>query len=244
MTGRNPAPSADAAELRNEIERLEAEARRLRSEVESSRQFLAQVMDAEDAARRRIAQLIHDDALQTLLAANQELIEAAPGRAQVMRAHDVVSASIARLREALLSLHPVTLEQGGLRHALDALARQAERQGSMEVLMEVDPKAIGVDDELVLAISRELLANAARHAKAAYVSLSVLPGTLPGTILLEVHDDGVGVEPGAREGALAAGHIGLASVTQRVEASGGSFELRSERGAGTTARAVLGGASA
>ncbi len=36
-------------------------------------------MDAEDRARRRIAQLIHDDALQSLLAANQELMEAAPG---------------------------------------------------------------------------------------------------------------------------------------------------------------------
>lgn len=231
-----------AEQLRDEIDRLETEARRLRSEVASSRQFLAQVMDAEDAARRRIAQLIHDDALQTLLAANQELIEAAPGRAQVMRAHDVVSASIARLREALLALHPVTLEQGGLRHALDAVARQAERQGTMEVTMEVDPNAIGLKDELVLAISRELLANAARHAKANYVSLSVLPGPAE-TILLEVHDDGIGVEPGAREGALAAGHLGLASVTQRVEASGGNFELRSEAGVGTTARAVLGGGS-
>jgi two-component system NarL family sensor kinase len=233
-------PEAEASELRDEVERLEVEARRLRSEVESSRLFLAQVMDAEDAARRRIAQLIHDDALQTLLAANQELIEAAPGRAQVMRAHEVVSASIARLREAVLSLHPVTLEQGGLQHALDAIARQAERQGSLTVLMEIDPQAVGVDDELVLAISRELLANAARHSRAANVSLSVLPGTDEGTILLEVHDDGQGIEPGAREGALAAGHIGLASVTQRVEASGGRFELRSEPGAGTTARVVLG----
>ncbi|CAN5641097.1 hypothetical protein BH10ACT11_BH10ACT11_15320 [soil metagenome] len=175
-----------------------------------------------------------------MLAANQELIEAAPGRAQVMRAHEVVSASIARLREALLSLHPVTLEQGGLRHALDAVARQAERQGSMEVSMEIDANAVCFDDVLVLAIARELLANAARHARANCVSLSVFPGPEPDTILLEVHDDGVGIEPGAREGALAAGHLGLASVTQRVEATGGSFELRSELGAGTTARAVLG----
>ena len=233
--------AAGAAELRDEIERLEIEARRLRSEVEASRQFLAQVMDAEDAARRRIAQLIHDDALQTLLAANQELIEAAPGRAQVMRAHEVVSASIARLREARPLPAPgdpragrAATRAGRDRQPGRAAGRAQGRDGDRSA------SAVGVDDELVLAIARELLANAARHSRAESVSLSVLPGADDGTILLEVHDDGVGIEPGAREGALAAGHIGLASVTQRVEASGGTFELRSEPGAGTTARAVLG----
>ena len=97
-------------------------------------------MDAEDQGRRRIAQLIHDDSLQTLLAANQELIEAAPGRAQVQRAHEVVEATIARLREAMMALHPVTLEQGGFEQALGAVARQAARQGGFEVELDVDPR--------------------------------------------------------------------------------------------------------
>ena len=97
-------------------------------------------MDAEDQGRRRIAQLIHDDSLQTLLAANQELIEAAPGRAQVQRAHEVVEATIARLREAMMALHPVTLEQGGFEQALGAVARQAARQGGFEVRIERRPR--------------------------------------------------------------------------------------------------------
>ena len=116
-------------ELRAENDRLRTQLAELRAELTVNRQLVAQVMGAEDQGRRRIAQLIHDDSLQTLLAANQELIDAAPGRAQVERAHEVVEAAIKRLREAVEALHPVTLEQGGLEQALGAVARQAGRQG-------------------------------------------------------------------------------------------------------------------
>ena len=126
-------------------------------------------MEAEDHGRRRIAQLIHDDSLQTLLAANQELIEAAPGRAQVQRAHEVVEAAIGRLREAMMALHPVTLEQGGFEQALGAVARQAARQGGFEIAIDIDRSALDREDELLLAVARELLTNAARHAGASRV---------------------------------------------------------------------------
>ena len=213
------------------------ELERLRAELDSCRQLVAQVMEAEDAARRRIAQLIHDDALQSLLAANQELIEAAPGRAQVTRAHEVVSGSIERLREALVALHPVTLEEGGFELALGAVTRQAERQGGFEMDVDVDPEAIGDQDELVLAVARELLTNATRHSGASRVGLRL--SRVDGGIELEVSDDGRGIEPGRREQALAEGHIGLASVTQRLHAVGGELELSAGPNGGTVALARL-----
>jgi two-component system NarL family sensor kinase len=213
------------------------ELERLRAELDSCRQLVAQVMEAEDAARRRIAQLIHDDALQSLLAANQELIEAAPGRAQVTRAHEVVSGSIERLREALVALHPVTLEEGGLELALGAVTRQAERQGGFEMDVDLDPEAIGDQDELVLAVARELLTNATRHSGASRVGLRL--SRVDSVIELEVSDDGRGIEPGRREQALAEGHIGLASVTQRLHAVGGELELSAGPNGGTVALARL-----
>jgi two-component system, NarL family, sensor kinase len=194
-------------------------------------------MEAEEAARRRIAQLIHDDALQSLLAANQELHEAAPGRAQVTRAHEVVSASIERLREALVALHPVTLEEGGFELALGAVTRQAERQGGFEVAVDVDREAIGDQDELLLAVARELITNAVRHSGADRVSVRL--SRVDGAVELEVADDGSGIPPGRREEALADGHIGLASVTQRLGAAGGAFEITDAPGGGTVALARL-----
>ncbi|MET0751469.1 MAG: ATP-binding protein, partial [Solirubrobacterales bacterium] len=221
-----------AGELAGENAELRAEVAALRAELDTCRQLVAQVIDAEDQGRRRIAQLIHDDSLQTLLAANQELIEAAPGRAQVQRAHEVVAATIARLREAMMALHPVTLEQGGFEQALGAVARQAARQGGFEIRIEVEPEALGAEDELLLSIARELLTNAAQHAGAEQVS--VVLRRVGGELELEVIDDGRGIEEGRRDEALAEGHIGLASVHERVRAASGEFELESSP-AGTRA---------
>ena len=223
-------------ELRADNERLRAELAELRAELNVNRQFVSQVIEAEDQGRRRIAQLIHDDSLQTLLAANQELIEAAPGRAQVQRAHEVLEAAIKRLREAVEALHPVTLEQGGLEQALGAVARQAGRQGGFETQIEIDRSALDLHDELLLAVARELLTNAARHAQASRVTVKLCRSSYE--LEMVVADDGRGIEPGRREAALAQGHIGLASVTQRVQSAGGSFALESSS-RGTTARTRL-----
>ena len=235
MTGPEPiaAPGEDAAALRAEVERLNAEVERLREELEACRRLFSQSVESEDAARRRIAQLIHDDALQSLLAAHQELLEAAPGRVGVTRAHEVVGGAIERLREALLSLHPVTLEEGGFEHALGAVARQAERQGGFEVELALQPRAIGIHDELLLAVARELLANAAKHSGAQRVALALRRNR--DRLELEVTDDGRGIPPGRREEALAEGHVGLAAATQRVRAAGGTLDIAGSD-AGTTAR--------
>src|SRR5688572_8566703 len=209
------------ADLRAEIEDLRHRLAEAEAELEDRRQFVAQVMEAEDRARLRIAELIHDDALQSLLAANQDLIEAAPGREQVTRAHEVVSGTIAQLREAMVALHPVTLQQGGLEQALSAVARQAERQSavSLAVNIDLDPRAVGRNNELILAISRELLSNVARHSHARKASVTIRAED--GAVEMWVADDGAGMAPERRREALAEGHIGLASVTQRVEANGG-----------------------
>ncbi len=228
--------AVEAGELERENRRLRAELEELRGELASCRQLVAQVMAAEDEGRRRIAQLIHDDSLQILLAANQELIEAAPGRAQVERAHEVVAAAIERLREAMLALHPVTLERGGLEQALGAVARQAERQGGFDVVIEIDPEALDIEDEILLAIARELLTNAARHSGASRVTVVVR--RRGDALELEVDDDGRGFEEGRPQQALSEGHIGLASVAERVQSAGGRFELTSSP-AGTNALARL-----
>jgi signal transduction histidine kinase len=225
-----------AGALRAENERLRAELAELRAELDVARQLVSQVLAAEDEGRRRIAQLIHDDSLQILLAANQELIEAAPGRAQVERAHEVVEAAIKRLREAVEALHPVTLEQGGLEQALRAVGRQAGRQGGFRTEIEIDREALDLHDEVVLAVARELLTNAARHAQPSRVTVRL--SRTSDAVELEVADDGRGIEPGRPEAALAQGHIGLASVTQRVKSAGGSFALEGSS-KGTVGRARL-----
>jgi len=211
--------------------------REARRHTERAEVLAVQVMQADERARREIAQNLHDQALQTLLAANQELQEASPGRVGVTRAHGVVSATIEELREAVAALHPVTLEQGGLETALLAVARRAQRQGHFEATVRVDPDLPSSRDELLLALARELLNNAAAHAKAENVEVWVR--RIGHQVELSVTDDGRGIESGRQEAALADGHIGLASAAHRVEVSGGSFKIGPGAKGGTVARVTL-----
>ena len=203
------------------------------------RRLEALVGQVIEAARRRLAQTLHDEALQSLLAAHQELLEAAPGRAGVTRAYEVVAQTITDLREAVAALHPVTLEAGGLETALHAIARRAERQGGFRCRLDVDPAASGPRDELLVAVARELLTNAARHSGASEVALMLT--RRDSVAVLEVADNGRGIDPDRPRAALREGHIGLASITHRVESVGGSLSLDgSDRGTRAVARVPLG----
>jgi len=213
----------------------ERELRRRRAEVaELSREratLVAQVLGTEERERARVAQTLHDEALQSLLAAHQDLIEAAPGRAQVTRAHEIMGGAIDRVRDAVSALHPVILEQRGLEAALEAVCQQAENQAGFASELRVEPDAIGSTDDLVFSIARELVTNAARHSGATRLTVEVTAGE--GEIILAVGDDGRGIQPGRRDEALDEGHVGLASIVQRVEAIGGSLEVESSAETGT-----------
>jgi signal transduction histidine kinase len=89
----------------------------------------------------------------------------------------------------------------------------------------------------VIATVRELVSNAAHHAEAANVTVTIDAG--PGELRLTVADDGIGLPQGRPERALEEGHIGLAAATERVRAVGGEIEVESGPGDGTTVTVVL-----
>jgi two-component system NarL family sensor kinase len=183
-----------------------------------------------------MSESLHDGALQDILAAGHDLwaLGDAPG-AESARAmlRDVV----ARLRAVMVALHPTVLAYGGLDAALHAVAAQQSVAGGFEVAVEVDPAAIGQRDDLVLSVARELLTNAARHARASCVELTLRRA--PEGVVLEVADDGGGVPAGREREALAEGHIGLATSAERVAAVGGRLALEPLPGGGTRARAEI-----
>jgi PAS domain S-box-containing protein len=204
--------------------------------------LVAENLEAEERVRQRISEQLHDGALQDLLAARQDLVEAAgpdPATREEMLgfAREGVERAVRRLREAVHALHPVVLQHGGLEAAMQAAADQAARQGSFTTQVAVDPDATGLRDELVMSLARELLNNCAKHAEAQAVRVAVRRDD--GAVVLEVADDGCGLDLVAVAGAPMNGHIGLASLAQRVEAVGGTLDLQAAEGGGTTVRAKL-----
>jgi PAS domain S-box-containing protein len=203
--------------------------------------LVAQTLAAEDRARRAISEVLHDHALQDLLASRQDLVEVLedpngdPER--VVRAREGIERAVRLLRDAVFNLHPVVLEHAGLAAAIRAVADHQGRRGGFECDIEVDRQATGVHDDLILSLARELLTNAAKHAQARHVRVRVR--RMDKEITLEVADDGCGMEKRRRARALSEGHVGLASSAERVEAVCGSFELDSRPGYGTVVTAKL-----
>ena len=207
-------------------------------ELAASRgRLVAQALDAEDRERRRLAEELHDEAIQNLLAARQELGAANGGSADLELVRLGLERTVGQLRDAVVELHPYVLEHAGLAAALEAVAEYQARRGGFQWRIEVDPGAAGVHDQLVFSIARELVINVAKHAHAR--NLAVLVRGRGPEIVLEVEDDGVGVDERRLAEAPRSGHIGLASCAERVEALGGRFQIAAMPGGGTRARATL-----
>jgi two-component system, NarL family, sensor kinase len=184
--------------------------------------LVAEALDAEDRERRRLAEALHDEAVQNLLAARQELREAERGdSAGLERARLGIDRAVEQLRGTVSELHPYLLERAGLSAALEAVAEEQGRRGRFHPRVRVAPDIPKEHAQLVLSVARELLVNAAKHASAGEVTVAVAPAD--GHLVLEVADDGQGIDPARLRDAPADGHVGLASCAQRVEAVGGRF---------------------
>ena len=203
------------------------------AEVAASR---ARIVAAADHARRRIEQDVHDGAQQplvtlaVLLRAARAAVPPELGElgAELDRAVAVATGALGELREIARGIHPAILAKGGLRFALNALARRSPVPVDLEVRADGRlPEPVEVSAYYIVA---EALTNAAKHARASAVGVEA---EVAGDLLrVTVRDDGVG-------GACLAGGSGLAGLKDRVEALGGRIVLHSPRGAGTSLRAEL-----
>lgn len=199
------------------------------------RKLLQDSVAAQDAERAAVARALHDDALQLVLAAVQELDTDEPEAVSLALSHTLQATH--SLREGADVLHPSALEHGGLAPALRDTAARAGRRGGPHPVVRVDEDVEPRHHELVIGLARELLTNVAKHAAARTVTVDVRADGA--AVVLVVTDDGRGMEAQRPERALAQGHVGLASCRERVEAAGGTMHLESAPGHGATVRIRL-----
>ena len=188
---------------------------------------------AEERERQRLAELLHDDAIQNLLLARQELRDhhRRHDEDSYQRADAALAETVDQLRGEIFELHPYVLDHAGLRAALTAHAESAARRAGARAVVEVDEQTLAEGEQrLVLSLARELLSNAARHSGASTIRLRLTCD--PDAIVLVVTDDGRGFAPERRAEALAEGHIGIATSAERAAAAGGTFESPPRPGPG------------
>jgi signal transduction histidine kinase len=139
------------------------------------------------------------------------------------------------LRSAIVGIYPPNLQQAGLAASLGDLVTRLSAQG-IEADVDVDPGiTFGPDvDALLYRACQEAVRNVEEHADAARVQVSV---RAEGSIaVLEVVDDGRGIEPGSRTRAKEHGHVGLSILDDMIADAGGRLAVGPARPGGTVVR--------
>ncbi|PWI15450.1 sensor histidine kinase [Streptomyces sp. Act143] len=204
-------------------------------------QLLVQAREAGVAdERRRLAAEIHDTIAQGLtgIIAQLQVVANAPdlevARTHLARASDLARHSLGEARRSVHNLAPVALENAGLAEALKkTVAEWGERTGT-RAEFTVTGTAEQLHDEVsatLLRIVQEALSNAARHARADRVGVTL--SYLGDEVILDIRDDGQGFDPAAVPERTRTGGFGLDGMRARAERIAGSLTVESEPGHGT-----------
>ncbi|MCP2259106.1 GAF domain-containing protein [Streptoalloteichus tenebrarius] len=189
------------------------------------------------ADRDRIARDLHDHVIQRLFATGLGLQgtlrrSADPEvRRRIQQAVEQLDQTVREIRTSIFDLHtPAGAEETSLRRRLLDVVSEASAGGDMTPAVRVSgPVDTLVPPELgqhAVAVLREAVSNAVRHGRASTVDVIVDAGD---DLVLEVVDDGVGIDP-------AVARSGLRNLEQRATECGGTFTVRPEPGGGTRLR--------
>jgi signal transduction histidine kinase len=215
--------------LRESERKLEAS----RSELAASR---VRIVTAADETRRQIERDLHDGIQQRLvslaLRTGGIAVMTPPPSDEIQRELSLVSEALGsaldELREVSRGIHPALLSEAGLVPALKTLARSSAVPVELEVRTETRlPAPVEVAAYYVVS---EALTNTAKHAHASLVHVAV--EAHDSVLELSIRDDGSG-------GADPTRGSGLIGLTDRVDALGGTIELASHPGQGTSLRVTL-----
>jgi signal transduction histidine kinase len=233
-------------QLKNLNETLEHRvAERTRKAVEQTRKLRllsAELSLAEEAERRRIAEMLHEDLQQLLVAARMQLSglcrtqDAAQREAIAREIAQVLERSFKLTKSLTVELAPPVLYEHGLAAALEWLAAETAKNYNVEVTVEADssanPKAADVRIFLFRAV-RELLLNSAKHAGGSAVHIKMQYGR-PDKVLIIVADDGPGFDPNSLDDKRTGSQtVGLLNIRERVSGFGGKFHIDSGPKRGT-----------
>lgn len=229
-----------AAELRAERDRLEHEVARRTAELTELARHL---QTAREDERARLARDLHDELGALLTAAKLDVARIRPSLQQaapdlmprLTHLTETLNSGIALKRRIIEDLRPSTLDNLGLKAALEVLCAESADRLGIPVALHAEGLKLAPGAELTaFRLVQEALNNIAKYAKASQVQVR-LTEVDPDTALLEVRDDGQGFDTGL---VRPAAH-GLMGMRFRVHAEGGTLQVQSAPGQGTTIGARL-----
>lgn len=225
------------------ISALLVQHRRRRLAEYASRQLGRRLISAQENERRVLARELHDDLSQRLarLAIDTGYVAANPGSeaaGEVLRNMRPELVRISKdVHDMSYRLHPSLITDLGLVAALQTECERMRRYTDSVIVEHIDEIPVKIPDDLALCIYRitqEALNNAVKYADAKIIEIMLKRET--NRLILTVRDNGNGFDPrqtGEKSG------LGLSSMHERAELAGGSFEMRSQPGKGTTLSVIV-----
>ncbi len=236
-------------ELRTENdERLKIEIE-LRESEDRLRHLSTALLNAQERERKLIAQEIHDSMGASLAAAKfkveSALEEMDNGNPKVRDALEslipILQGTIEEARRIQMSLRPSILDDLGVLTTIGWFCRQFESTyPHIRIRQEIDIQEREVPESLKIVIYRllqEALNNIAKHSKASVVLLFLRRAENGMELVIRDSGQGFDLEEAYSRKGTAKG-LGLDSMRERAELSGGSFSIESRKGAGTVIRAT------
>ncbi len=214
----------------------------LRESENRLRVLSSQLLTVQEAERKRIAREIHDSIGQTLAAIKFGLESklsqvgkgAAPPGVSIENIISLTQNGIEESRRIQMDLRPSILDDLGILATIGWFTREFQKVFShISVEKQIFVEENEIPDSLrtvLFRVMQEAMNNVAKHSKADLVRLSLRK--IEGRIELTIEDNGAGFDPETIKQGL-----GLTSMRERAELSGGTFAVESTVGKGTTIRA-------
>lgn len=233
------------------ITRMMAAQRAQRQALHTANVQLAQYAAAQQQLavsheRNRMARELHDTLAHSLSAVAVQLeavdsaMTTAPDEARVIlgKALAQTRSGLTETRRALHELRATPLDDLGLALAIQNLAITTAQRNGMTATISLPERALNLPPEIeqgVYRIAQEALTNAARHAGATQIKVTLCSN---GAVSLTVADNGRGFDVNGIR-IHSGDHMGLQLMRERAEMMGGAFDVHSAPGAGTTVRLVI-----
>jgi signal transduction histidine kinase len=201
----------------------------------------AELDDARESERRRIARDLHDEIGQALMTIKLDLgvVDrsgelSAPAAAALAEARASTESAIQTVRDLSQLLHPPMLDDFGLAATLQAYVRGFSGRTGVHADLVLDRMDVRVPSPIEVCAYRviqEALTNVVKHARA--TSCRVYLHRLPYSLLVTVEDNGAGMAEAVEKSGDRRRGVGLVGLRERVSRAGGTLTVESSPGKGT-----------
>ncbi|MFO7602342.1 MAG: GAF domain-containing protein [Gammaproteobacteria bacterium] len=220
---------------------------RLRDSAAELRRLSQKLFKSQETERHHIARELHDEIgqLLTVIKINlQSLLRKpdTPGRLPLLEdSIQSVDQLVSKVRNLSLDLRPSILDDLGLAPALRWYVQRQTKYLGLQISLQLPDDLPRLNSEIETAcfrIVQEAITNAARHAHASHVQVTLT--TDPGNVTLTIQDNGTGFDVDrAKQYRVEDGGFGLLGMTERAQLVGGQLDLRSAPEQGVTLTATF-----